>query len=69
MLDMGFVHDVKRILKLLPAKKTEPFLLRNDMPKEIAKLASEILINPVKSSCGFFYSRHHSTKYLFRRKR
>lgn len=48
MLDMGFVHDVKRILKLLPAKRQNLFFSAT-MPKEIAKLASEILVNPVKA--------------------
>lgn len=47
MLDMGFVHDVKRILKLIPAKRQNLFFSAT-MPKEIAKLASEILVNPVK---------------------
>jgi ATP-dependent RNA helicase RhlE len=48
MLDMGFVHDVKRILKLLPQKRQNLFFSAT-MPTEIAKLASEILINPVKA--------------------
>ncbi len=47
MLDMGFVHDVKKILKLIPAKRQNLFFSAT-MPKEIAKLASEILVNPVK---------------------
>ncbi|MDP9957916.1 DEAD/DEAH box helicase [Epilithonimonas hungarica] len=47
MLDMGFVHDVKRILKLIPAKRQNLFFSAT-MPKEIANLASEILVNPVK---------------------
>lgn len=47
MLDMGFVHDVKRILKLIPAKRQNLFFSAT-MPKEIASLASEILVNPIK---------------------
>ena len=47
MLDMGFVHDVKRILKLLPAKRQNLFFSAT-MPKEIEALASDILVNPVK---------------------
>ncbi len=47
MLDMGFVHDVKRILKHLPEKRQNLFLSAT-MPKEIQKLASDILVNPVK---------------------
>jgi ATP-dependent RNA helicase RhlE len=47
MLDMGFVHDVKRIIKLLPAKRQTLFFSAT-MPKEIQSLASTILSNPVK---------------------
>ena len=47
MLDMGFVHDVKKILKIIPAKRQNLFFSAT-MPKEIANLASEILVNPVK---------------------
>lgn len=47
MLDMGFVHDVKRVLKHLPAKRQNLFFSAT-MPPEIAKLASEILVHPVK---------------------
>ncbi len=47
MLDMGFVHDVKKILKLIPAKRQNLFFSAT-MPTEISKLASEILVNPVK---------------------
>ncbi len=47
MLDMGFVHDVKRVIKHLPAKRQNLFFSAT-MPKEIANLASEILKNPIK---------------------
>lgn len=47
MLDMGFVHDVKRILKLLPTKKQSLFFSAT-MPNEIVKLANTILVNPQK---------------------
>lgn len=47
MLDMGFVHDVKRILKLLPTKKQTLFFSAT-MPNEIVKLANTILVNPKK---------------------
>ena len=47
MLDMGFVHDVKKILKIIPVKRQNLFFSAT-MPKEIAKLASEILVNPVR---------------------
>jgi ATP-dependent RNA helicase RhlE len=47
MLDMGFVHDVKRVIKLLPPKRQTLFFSAT-MPKEIQKLADSILNNPVK---------------------
>ncbi|MBB4804761.1 ATP-dependent RNA helicase RhlE [Chryseobacterium defluvii] len=47
MLDMGFVHDVKRIIKLLPQKRQSLFFSAT-MPAEIQKLADSILVNPVK---------------------
>ena len=47
MLDMGFVHDVKRIIKALP-KKRQSLFFSATMPKEIIKLSHEILISPVK---------------------
>ena len=47
MLDMGFVHDVKRVIKLLPPKRQTLFFSAT-MPTEIQKLADSILNNPVK---------------------
>lgn len=47
MLDMGFVHDVKKIISRLPQKKQTLFFSAT-MPSEIQKLASTILVNPVK---------------------
>ena len=49
MLDMGFVHDVKRIIKLIPQKRQTLFFSAT-MPDEISKLANSILTNPVKVS-------------------
>jgi len=47
MLDMGFIHDIKRILPLLP-KKRQTLFFSATMPSEIATLARSILTNPVK---------------------
>ena len=47
MLDMGFVHDVKKIISRLPQKKQTLFFSAT-MPPEISRLASTILTNPVK---------------------
>jgi ATP-dependent RNA helicase RhlE len=47
MLDMGFIHDVRKIITKLPAKRQSLFFSAT-MPSEIVKLASTILSNPVK---------------------
>lgn len=47
MLDMGFVHDVKRIVKLLPQQRQTLFFSAT-FPDEIKNLANSILNNPVK---------------------
>ncbi|GCB34712.1 DEAD/DEAH box helicase [Bacteroides faecalis] len=47
MLDMGFIHDIKRILKLLPVRHQTLFFSAT-MPPEIEKLANSMLTNPEK---------------------
>jgi ATP-dependent RNA helicase RhlE len=47
MLDMGFIHDVKKIIAALPHKRQSLFFSAT-MPPEIIKLAGTILHNPVK---------------------
>lgn len=47
MLDMGFIHDVRKIIKQIP-KKRQTLFFSATMPKEIQKLASELLHNPAK---------------------
>lgn len=47
MLDMGFVHDVKRIIKLIPEKRQSLFFSAT-MPKDISELANTILTTPKK---------------------
>ncbi|MCX6248227.1 MAG: DEAD/DEAH box helicase [Bacteroidetes bacterium] len=47
MLDMGFIHDVKKIIAKLPAKRQSLFFSAT-MPPEIQKLAATILVKPVK---------------------
>ena len=44
---MGFVHDVKRIIAKLPAKRQTLFFSAT-MPPEIKQLANVLLTNPVK---------------------
>jgi len=45
MLDMGFIHDVKKLIKLLPVKRQSLFFSAT-MPESIRVLASTILTNP-----------------------
>ena len=47
MLDMGFIHDVKKILKWLPAKK-QTMLFSATMPPEIAALVNSLLHDPAQ---------------------
>ncbi len=47
MLDMGMIHEVKRIVKHLPKKRQNIFFSAT-MPKEILSLADSMFNNPVK---------------------
>jgi ATP-dependent RNA helicase RhlE len=47
MLDMGFIHDVKRIISSLPQKRQSLFFSAT-MPPEIVRLAGSIVNKPVK---------------------
>ena len=47
MLDMGFIHDVKKMLKVLP-KKRQTLFFSATMPKEIIQLSNSILKSPTK---------------------
>jgi ATP-dependent RNA helicase RhlE len=47
MLDMGFIHDVKKLLVKLP-KNRQSLFFSATMPPEIVKLAATILANPLK---------------------
>lgn len=49
MLDMGFIHDVKKIIAKTPAER-QTLLFSATMPPEIAAMAKSILINPVRVS-------------------
>ena len=46
MLDMGFIHDIRRILPLLPERRQTLFFSAT-MPESIAALVAKILRNPV----------------------
>ena len=47
MLDMGFIHDVKRIIAELPRERQSLFFSAT-MPTDIVKLSATILKNPLK---------------------
>ncbi len=47
MMDMGFLPDLKRIIKTLPVRRQSLFFSAT-MPKKIAQLANQLLHNPVK---------------------
>src|SRR5690606_18660296 len=49
MLDMGFIHDIRRVLKLLPAKR-QNLLFSAPFSHELRGLAQGILSNPVEVS-------------------
>ncbi|NCB64033.1 MAG: DEAD/DEAH box helicase [Clostridia bacterium] len=47
MLDMGFIHDVRRVLKVLPQKKQTLFFSAT-MPPEVTELVNSLLHDPAK---------------------
>ena len=47
MLDMGFIHDIRRIIKLLPAKR-QNLLFSATYTPDIRALAARILVNPTQ---------------------
>lgn len=49
MLDMGFSHDVKKVISLIPGKR-QTMLFSATMPPNITKLVNSLLVNPQKIS-------------------
>lgn len=49
MLDMGFIHDINKIIKLVPKEK-QTLLFSATMPKEINAIVNKLLHDPVKVS-------------------
>ena len=49
MLDMGFIHDIKRIIAMLP-KERQTLFFSATMPQEITRLADQMLRDPAKVS-------------------
>ena len=48
MLDMGFIHDVRKIVSLLQTRAADPAVLGDHAAAPIAKLAQDILVDPVR---------------------
>ncbi len=49
MLDMGFIHDIRKIVAKLPAQR-QTLMFSATMPRAIAELAAHMLHDPVKVS-------------------
>lgn len=49
MLDMGFIRDVRRIIKAVPTQR-QTLLFSATLPAEIVELAENILVNPLEVS-------------------
>jgi ATP-dependent RNA helicase RhlE len=49
MLDMGFIHDIKKLVAMVP-KKRQSLFFSATMPKDIAELADRFLTNPARVS-------------------
>jgi ATP-dependent RNA helicase RhlE len=47
MLDMGFIHDIKRVVAMLP-KQRQTLFFSATMPQEITRLADQMLRNPAR---------------------
>jgi len=76
MLDMGFIKDIKTIVRELP-KKRQTLLFSATIPKDIGRLAGSILIDPVKVEASpemptvelidqrlYFVEQHHKVELL-----
>lgn len=65
MLDMGFIHDIKKILEWLPHKKQTLFFCAT-LPPEIKKLADGLLHHPVTVQTAAVSSTAENVKqYLY----
>jgi len=48
MLDMGFIHDIRSIVKMVPQKNRQTMLFSATIPREVIKFAKNILDDPVE---------------------
>ena len=64
MFDMGFLPDVKRILKLLPAQR-QSMLFSATFPREVEELARQTLRNPARVAVGITAPAHTVSHALY----
>ena len=64
MFDMGFLPDVRRIIKAVPAQR-QTMLFSATFPPEVELLASQSLINPQKIAMGISRPAHTVTHALY----
>jgi ATP-dependent RNA helicase RhlE len=48
MLDMGFIHDIRSIIKMVPQKNRQTLLFSATIPREVIKFAKNILNEPAE---------------------
>ncbi len=48
MLDMGFINDIRSLVKMMPQKKRQTLLFSATIPQEIITLAQQILNDPIE---------------------
>ncbi len=48
MMDMGFIHDIRKIVALIPKENRQTLLFSATIPNEIIKLSKNIMKNPVR---------------------
>ena len=55
MFDMGFLPDVRKIVKHLPARR-QTMIFSATMPEDIRSLANDLLVNPVNINICLLYT-------------
>jgi ATP-dependent RNA helicase RhlE len=63
MLDMGFIHDIKKVLKILPKKK-QNLLFSATFSKTIKELAGQLLNNPTLVEVAKPNQTNHKVKHI-----
>jgi ATP-dependent RNA helicase RhlE len=63
MLDMGFVNDIKKVLKILPKQK-QNLLFSATFSKNIKELAAQLLNNPILVEVAKPNQTNHKVKHI-----